>query len=272
MSFQIQTLTEDYTISIHEITILDIIKTYKNCRIYKGLWRYQLICVKEITDCNDDITNELLVLSKCIHPKIVQFLGVDVVDNKTSLVFEYMDNGSIRDYIQSHSLSTTEKIKIMMDIAIGLNYLHNREPQIIVHRDLKPDNILVNKHGEAKIADFGISKLVENAKCDEPTGHTGETGTYIWMSPEVLKHEPYNYKSDIYSFGLLMYYIWTENYPFSEYEKNTIQLMYSKFNDDLEIGKTNFTLLDNLINECCDITPESRPNCVEIIQKLKEIV
>ena len=230
-----------------------------------------MVCVKELVH-NDDISNELSILSKCIHPKIVQFLGADTSADKTSMVFEYMEEGTLSDYIKSHKLSKIDKFVLMIDILIGINYLHKREPNIILHRDLKPDNILVNKYGQVKIADFGISKLVEFEKCNDFSGHTCETGTYMWMSPEVLKHEPYNYKADMYSLGLILYYIWTEEEPFIKLHMNTIQLAFAKFKNELEYNKTNNDQLNNIIRRCCAYDKEIRPDSAMVIKELNQLL
>ena len=161
----------------------------------------------------------------------------------------------------------------MEDVAKGLLYLHHRRPNIIMHRDLKPENILMGVNGIAKIADFGISKLVRKEESVSFHGHTGETGSYTWMSPEILKHENYNYKSDIYSFGLLMYYVWTSRTPFSQYRMNTVQLMYAKFNDELvlEPFETQNEALFQLIMECVQRDPVKRPEMQEVLVCLRNI-
>ena len=140
-----------------------------------------------------------------------------------------------------------------------------------MHRDLKPENILVNTHGEVKIADFGISKLVNNSSCHNYHGHSGEQGTYIWMAPEVINHEPYNYLCDIYSLGLIMYYIWTEKKPFHEEEMNTIQMMFAKFQNKLTIEIKDNQDMDDLINWCCSFEKENRPSSQEVIEELIQI-
>jgi len=93
------------------------------------------------------------------------------------------------------------------------------------------------------------------------------------MSPEILKHENYNYKSDIYSFGLLMYYVWTSRMPFAQYRMNTIQLMYAKFNDDLvlEPFETENEQLFELVMECVQRDPANRPEMQEVLISLRKI-
>lgn len=266
-----ETSVDDYAISCDDIKEIEVIVAASRHRIYKGLWRHQLVCVKEIKS-EEGISNELHILSKCIHPKIVQFLGADTRYHKTSIVFEHMENGTLREYMQNTKLSNHTKITMMIDILIGINYLHNRDPHIILHRDLKPENILVNKHGQVKICDFGISKLVVHGECTEVTGHTGETGSYIWMSPEVLKHEPYNFKSDMYSLGLIFYFIWTEKIPFAELNMNTIQVMFAKYGHKLPPCETDHPPLNTIINRCCSYQSESRPTSSELITDFEALL
>lgn len=266
------TSSVDYRINSANIVRIETIVRNKNVDVYIALWReYQKVCVKEIEN-DEKVDNELCVLSKCIHPKIVQFFGAGKNENHTFMMFEYMENGDLENYIRKEKIDNKKKIDIMLDIAIGLHYLHNRNPEIVLHRDLKPENILINRHGEAKISDFGISKLVNTDSSDVFNGHTGETGTYLWMSPEVLKHEEYNYKSDIYSLGLIIYYIWMEEKPFLRNNLNTIQLMFAKFQDNLTIDVTNHHALDELIKRCCSFEKENRPSSREVIESLKVIL
>ena len=261
----------DYDIDLKTLDELECIEKNKAVHVYIALWRkHQKICVKKLVN-SEEVSNELSVLSKCIHPKIVQCLGMAFDNMFTYIFFEYMENGNLEDYLLKTKLDNHKKISLMIDISIGLHYLHNRNPEIILHRDLKPANILINKHGDAKISDFGISKLIDTSSCNIFSGHTGEKGTYMWMSPEVLKHEDYNYKTDIYSLGLIFYFIWTEQKPFSEYKMNTIQLMFAKFQDKLELKIENQETLNNLITNCCAYHKETRPSTDEIIEILKNI-
>ena len=266
------TSSVDYRINTSNIVRIETLVRNNKVDVYIALWRdYQKVCVKQIEN-DEKVDNELCVLSKCMHPKIVQFFGAGKNENHTCMLFEYMENGDLENYIKKHKLDNKKKLDLMLDVAIGVHYLHNRNPEIVLHRDLKPENILINKHGDAKIADFGISKLVNTDSSQFLNGHTGETGTYLWMSPEVLKHEEYNYKSDIYSLGLIIYYIWTEEKPFLKHKMNTIQLMFAKFQDGLTVGATNHEKIDALIKRCCSFVKEDRPSSNDVIESLKEIM
>lgn len=275
-----ETTAEDYYITKNSWRNLNILYDGININVYKALWRHETVCVKHISFDNEmskhtkkDIENEVSVLSKCIHPKICQFLGANINNGDAYLLFEYMENGDLVNYMKHNELNNDHRLQIMIDVAKGLCYLHNRKPHIIMHRDLKPQNILIGRYGVAKIADFGISKLVRQTNNESFHGHTGETGTYTWMSPEILKHEEYNFKSDIYSFGLLMYYIWTSKMPFAQYNMNMMQLMYAKFNDSLMLEPFDEEERDlsDLINWCVQIESDTRPEMGEIIEELEFI-
>jgi serine/threonine protein kinase len=261
----------DYQIDLKTLKELECIEKNRAVHVYVANWRnFQRVCVKKISN-SDEVCNELTVLSKCIHPKIVQCLGVGTDERFTYILFEYMENGNLEDFLNNTKIDNNKKISLMIDISIGLHYLHNRDPEIVLHRDLKPSNILINKYGDAKISDFGISKLVNTQACDIFSGHTGEKGTYTWMSPEVLKHEDYNYKTDIYSLGLIFYFIWSEQKPFIEYKMNTIQLMFAKFQDKLEVNIKDNDILNNLISNCCAFDKELRPNVEQVIKTLQNL-
>lgn len=272
------TTFEDYSIKNNSWQKLSSLYQGTNIRVYKALWRHETVCVKHINFdeseniCNNNLENEVKILSKCIHPKICQFLGADIKETDVYMVFEFMEHGDLRKYMSSTSINESRRMEIITDIAKGLCYLHNRKPDVIMHRDLKPENILINVHGVAKIADFGLSKLVKVADTKSYQGHTGETGTYTWMSPEVLKHQNYNIKSDIYSFGLLMYYIWTSKRPFSQQNMTTVQLMFAKLKNkaQLERFESNAPLFD-LVTRCVQIHPELRPDIDQVITELQSI-
>lgn len=261
------TTTLDYSINLNDIKSIKTILQYNDVKIYEANWRFDKIIAKEISN-NKNIDNELTVLSKCIHPKIVQFFGAHKGATKTTMIFEYMENGNLYDYIKNNTLDEQQKLLIMTDITKGLHYLHEREPNIVLHRDLKPANILINKHGDAKISDFGISKLVDKRYSCDFTTHSGEQGTYIWMSPEVLNHEEYNYQADIYSLGLIFYYIWKEKIPWSDKKMNTVQLMFAKNQNTLELDLDKRDPVQSLIDNCTSYNKHTRPNTTYIMNAL----
>lgn len=268
-----ETLTIDYEININDVECIQILE--KNSKtgtnVQKGIWRNEVVCVKKI-----DIKhkNEVHILCKCIHPKICQFLGAHCTQDCIYILFEFMENGNLKDYLRNNVVNYKQRIKLMIDIAIGLHYLHNRQPQSVMHRDLKPENILISKCGDAKISDFGISKIMTaTSTIEEMIQHSGEVGTCVWMAPEVMKQEKYNYKSDIFSFGLICYYIWTGKLPYNEQALQSIQLMYKRYTDELILDTTEISnfALENFICVCTDTDFNKRYNSHQCIQNLKNI-
>jgi serine/threonine protein kinase len=266
-----ETSQTDYQIQLQDVRFVKILRRTEYVNIHLALWRHQIVCVKEIVEPSRSVEREISILTKCIHPKIVQFLGY----SGKYILFEYMENGDLRDYmaLYDRALTSMDRIRIMLDISIGLHYLHNRTPCGIFHRDLKPDNILVNRHGDVKIADFGVSKMVSSDETTKYKGHTGEMGTYMWIAPEVLQHQQYNYTADIYSLGLVFHYIWTSVLPFKHLHMTAIQLAFAKINNTIVIPSINDnTLLNSIVEKCCTYDPMKRPNTADIIDLLHHIV
>lgn len=271
----LHTTEDDYSIREEDVTILNVLNTTSSATIQKGLWRHEEVCVKSLPS-NDTMHNEVHVLSKCIHPRICQFLGAYESERGgvryANLVFEYMDNGSLSDYLSHNTLDPYRKCTILEDVAKALIYLHNRRPELIMHRDMKPSNILITRSGRAKVADFGISKLVRNKNevdVGERITHTGEIGSYLWMSPEVLSHKKYNQTSDIYSFGLVIYCVFSGSEPWKENRLNAVQHMYAKHGRTLpELRSTGNEHVDALVKQCISYTSTERPTAQKILETL----
>ncbi|KAF5812809.1 putative protein kinase RLK-Pelle-LRR-I-1 family [Helianthus annuus] len=157
---------------------------------------------------------ELEVLSKCEHRNIVSLLGFCVEGSEMLLVYEHVSNGSLDDYLGSIdkmvNLTWTQRLKICIEIAEGLNYLHTtmEDKKRIIHRDIKSDNILLGENWEAKIADFGLSKIQLNQH-DSTINTNHIAGTNVYLDPEYAKTCKLKIVSDIYSFGVVLFEIFS---------------------------------------------------------------
>jgi serine/threonine protein kinase len=117
-----------------------------------------------------------------------------------------------------HKSLPLDKI-ISISLAHGMAYIHS---QGVVHRDVKPENIIFDEEGCAKIVDFGIA--CEEAYCD-PLAN--DTGTFRWMAPEMMKHKTYGRKVDVYSFGLILWEMFSGSVPYEDL--NPFQAAFAVF-------------------------------------------
>ncbi|KAJ0007217.1 hypothetical protein Pint_29554 [Pistacia integerrima] len=144
------------------------------------------------------------------HRNLVSLIGYcDDRDNK-ALIYEYMVNGNLRQYLlemDTNLLSWSDRLQIAVDAANGLDYLHNGCKPPTIHRDLKPSNILLNENMQAKLADFGLSRLIY--KESDSGLETCPAGTPGYIDPEVYVSGIINKKSDVYSFGIILFQLIT---------------------------------------------------------------
>ncbi len=153
---------------------------------------------------------EALATSELSHPNIVSVLDVGTDHGLPYMVMEYVDGPNLKEYIQKNSpLDLNEIIRIMDQIlsAVALAHKHN-----VIHRDLKPQNILMDKRGNIKIADFGIAVALNQSSI---TQTNSVMGSVHYMSPEQTRGGMVTKQSDIYSLGIILYELITGTVPFN---------------------------------------------------------
>lgn len=178
-----------------ELVLGDRIGVGAFAEVYRADFRGTSVAVKKLlnndknTDSLREFSSELEMNRKLRHPNIVMYMGCVIKPPHFWLVTELLQM-SLFDLLHNTTVKLNWKIrfKILIDICQGMNYLHLSQPAII-HRDLKSANILVDKHFGVKISDFGLSR-VKALNCTM----TGQTGTFQWMSPEVISSEAYTEK------------------------------------------------------------------------------
>uniref|UniRef100_A0A0E0J2Y7 Protein kinase domain-containing protein n=1 Tax=Oryza nivara TaxID=4536 RepID=A0A0E0J2Y7_ORYNI len=170
----------------------------------------QEIAVKRLSHCSkqglNELKNELVLVGKLQHKNLVRVLGVCVEKQEKLLVYEYMPNRSLDTFIfdrdKSKELGWEKRFKIIIEIARGLEYLHEESRLKIIHRDLKANNILLDSDLTPKISDFGLAKLFGEDQSHVVTNRVA--GTYGYMAPEYAMFGQYSVKSDVFSFGVLI--------------------------------------------------------------------
>ncbi|XP_071687787.1 uncharacterized protein [Rutidosis leptorrhynchoides] len=154
---------------------------------------------------------EIEMLHRCNHPNIVSLIGYCDEDHELILVYEFITNGSLDDYLGSilkeTYLNWVNRIKICLDIAHGLDYLHANvsDKERIIHRDIKSANILLGKNWDAKIGDFGLSKFFCANQLRSTIVTDRIVGTEVYLDPEYSRTGKLKKESDIYSFGVVLF-------------------------------------------------------------------
>ncbi|TYI31014.1 hypothetical protein ES332_A05G424700v1 [Gossypium tomentosum] len=219
--------------------------------------------------------DELALLQKIRHPNVVQFLGAVTQSSPMIIVTEYLPKGDLRAYLKlKGALKLKLAVKFALDIARGMNYLHEHKPEAIIHRDLEPSNILRDDSGHLKVADFGVSKLLKVAnrvKEDKPV--TSQETSWRYVAPEVYRNEEYDTKVDVFSFALILQEMIEGFPPFHAQQEYEVPKAY------VENERPPFRApakcyaygLRDLIEECWSEEPFRRPTFRQIITRLDDI-
>ncbi|KAL8261090.1 hypothetical protein R6Q59_025139 [Mikania micrantha] len=161
---------------------------------------------KRQEDTNNAFVNELEFLSRVNHKNLVRLLGFCEEETELVLVYEFMPNGSLHIHLHSlysaYIMSWAARIKVALDAARGIEYLHVYADPPIIHRDIKSSNILLDDDWTGKVSDFGLCLMGPS----DNRSHLSlrAAGTVGYMDPEYYKFEQLTSKSDVYSFGVVL--------------------------------------------------------------------
>lgn len=163
------------------------------------------------------LATERQILSRLNHPNIAHLIdGGLTAEGRPFLATEFVDGERIDHWCQQHESSPKERLRIFLKVCSAVDYAHRH---MVIHRDLKPPNILVTPEGEPKLLDFGIARLLDT---DEQTERTSEGGsqalTLAYASPEQIRGEGLSAATDVYSLGVLLYQLLTDQRPFDHIE------------------------------------------------------
>ena len=174
-------------------------------------------------DFSDRFRREAQTMARLNHPHIVTIYEFGQSQDLFYLVMEYVEGTTLRHLIQSKELNPPEAIALVPEICDALQFAHD---QGIVHRDIKPENILVDRQGHARIADFGLAKLLDHSSEARNLTRTGQVmGTPHYMAPEQVE-QPWevDHRADIYSLGVVLYEMLTGHLPMGKFEVPSQQI------------------------------------------------
>ncbi|KAI5058630.1 hypothetical protein GOP47_0026800 [Adiantum capillus-veneris] len=278
-------LVSRYLIDCGDLQVGDCIGEGSSGIVYKGLLLHKgqqiKVAIKELKGHGSKTQGEfrrevLSLIISCAHQHVVKLFGICLISSSHGIciVTKFMEGGSLLHHlVKKRSLPTSEILKLAKDVARGMHFLHSRG---IVHMDLKTANVFLDEEGNAVIGDLGVARLV-----NEIDGGGLEIGTYRWMAPEVCSRAVsgvrggstswFSYKTDVYSFGILMWELVTCKMPYVDY--NPVQAAVGVVMHGLRpsLPSSTFPPFRYLIQKCWDQNPSNRPHFSQILQMLEII-
>ena len=264
----------------------------------------QQVAVKQLMSIDDESIErfrfECFLTKELVHPNIVRLVGVCWDEMMLGCCLEYIDGGSLEDRLRKDwTLPKEEKmtwkgvmLKLAIQAAMGVQYLHHSQyydekakemKDCIIHRDLKPDNMLVTKAPDnvLKLTDFG------EARAQELNMTMTAVGTPIYISPEIMRNDRYDMKSDSYSFGVvLLAMIRAEKNIIEFFFKSLMKKMKKKNRDGVGLNSMNrylengwkppvpvefYPKFRRLISDCMDKDAAERPDFDEIVKQVRHV-
>lgn len=260
--------------------------------VYKGmLYDGKIVAIKKSKLVEEDqvgqFINEIVILSQINHRNVVKLLGCCLETEVPLLVYEFMSNGTLSDLIHDHhhdhsnkfQLSWSERLKMAVDVASALAYMHSASSRPIYHRDIKSSNILVDEKYAVKVSDFGTSKLVAG---DHTHLTTVVIGTFGYLDPEYLQSCQLTEKTDVYSFGVVLVELLTGQKAISTTnESNVLRFLRCAEENclktiiDPQILENcimeEVTLVAELAERCLSLMGTMRPTMKEVVAELERI-
>ncbi|XP_020225384.1 putative wall-associated receptor kinase-like 16 [Cajanus cajan] len=260
--------------------------------VYKGLLENNItVAIKKskIVDESqkEQFINEVVVLSQINHRNVVKLLGCCLEREVPLLVYEFVESGTLFDFLHTERKINNEtwkmRLRIAAEAAGALSYLHSAASIPIIHRDVKTSNILLDKTYTAKVSDFGASRLVP---VDQTEIATMVQGTFGYLDPEYLRTSQLTEKSDVYSFGVVLVELLTGEKPHSfgrPEEKRSLSnhflscLKEDRLFDVLQVGIMNEENQKEIIEvailaaSCLRLNGEERPSMKEVATELDAI-
>jgi len=265
--------TKDGIINYSDIKIIRKLGEGAHGEVWEGKWKGIHVAVKKLltlenTDIAEFLAEADLMRKMRPHPNVVLYLGV--CRQPLCLVTEFVANGNLLALIKKEPINNDMKLKICQGIAAGMFYLHE---QGVLHRDLAARNILLDGALRPKVCDFGMSRVVMDSSRSNQTA--ADVGPVKWMAPEALTSKEYSTKSDVWSFGVVIFEILTRKSPYEDFNLMQIATKVAmgtlSLAAELERQPDFVSYPKNIVSvfkSCLEFRPERRPEFEDIINLL----
>ncbi|KAK9519050.1 hypothetical protein VZT92_021804 [Zoarces viviparus] len=270
-------LPSHYHLQLSELEFKEIIGSGSFGKVYRGKCRNKIVAIKRYranTYCSksdvDMFCREVSILCRLNHPCIIQFMGACLDDpSQFAIVTQYVSGGSLFSLLheQKRLIDLQSKLVIGIDVAKGMEYLHNLT-QPIIHRDLNSHNILLYEDGHAVVADFGESRFLQSVGEDNMTK---QPGNLRWMAPEVFTQcTRYSVKADMFSYALCLWELLTGEIPFAHLKPAAAAADMAYHHIRPPVGYSIPKPISALLMRGWNACPEDRPEFSEVVSNLEE--
>ncbi|XP_019867586.1 mitogen-activated protein kinase kinase kinase 9 isoform X2 [Aethina tumida] len=273
---------EPIKIDFHNLQLEEVIGVGGFGKVYRCMWENREVAVKaarqeqdtDISVTLDNVIKEAKLFCLLRHENIVSLEGVCLEVPNLCLVLEYCRGGSLNRVLAGRKIRPDVLVDWAIQIARGMHYLHCQAPISLIHRDLKSSNVLLYEEIEhddlqyktLKITDFGLAREVYK------TTRMSQAGTYAWMAPEVIKNSTFSKKSDVWSYGVLLWELLTGEIPYKGIDTLAVAYGVAVNKLTLPIPSTCPEPWRELMKSCWDSEPHERPTFERILEKLDNIV
>lgn len=261
-----------------ELKLREILGQGAYGKVHRGYFRGSEVAIKIIDTektFDDRLAKEFIreieSLLKIRHNRFLLLLAV-CIESPLCIVTELSKGGNLGAAIDNKILTREDKLKIALQIAEGIHYIHSKSPPI-VHRDIKPQNILLDEFKQVKIADLGLSRAIEKVSNTEKINSTRVcAGTVRYMAPELYYEEPICYRpTDVWAYGCVLLHLFSEHVPWTGLDLVAVQRRLI-LKQPLLIEDTIEEGLKEIVKMCCRIDPEERIGFQEIRIRLLDIL
>ncbi|UCC45559.1 MAG: serine/threonine protein kinase, partial [Candidatus Zixiibacteriota bacterium] len=220
-------------------------------------------------DCRSRFKREAQAAAKLDHPNIVTIYEVSEYQGRPYFSMQLVEGQSLRELLKGKELDFDRIVQLAIQICDGLGAAHDKN---IVHRDIKPSNIVIDAYGRPKILDFGLAAI----QGSEHLTKTGSTlGTVKYMSPEQVQGKEVDHRSDLFSFGVVLYETITGHSPFArDNDMATGQAILSFDPEPLAKYRSNLPdLLQSILSKLLEKDPSTRyQSAAGVISDLKRLL